>query len=254
MTNPILVEVTRSGQVESRHRGAIAIVDDVGTVRFAVGDIEIPVFPRSALKAIQALPLVESGAADAFGFGEQELALAQSSHGGEARHVGGVRAMLAAIGLDEAALECGAHDPHNRLSATRLAECGEKPGAIHNNCSGKHAGFLAIASHLCMDPDGYVKPDHPVQILVRDAVAELTGVDLKTAVCGIDGCSIPTYAIPLRDLAKGFARFASRDTLLPARATAARRLMDAALAKPDYLAGTGQFAIEQAVPQRARSV
>ncbi len=129
-----------------------------GKTVFALGDVDEPVYPRSAVKAIQALPLVESGAADAFGFGDRELALAQASHGGEPEHVAGVKAMLAAIGLDETALECGTHAPSHFTSAAELIRRGETPGPLHNNCSGKHANFLALARHLGVDHRGYVAP------------------------------------------------------------------------------------------------
>ncbi len=244
MVNPVLVEVTRSGRVESRHRGAVAIVDADGESVFVLGDVGEPVYPRSAVKAIQALPLVESGAADAFGFGERELALAQASHGGEPEHVAGVAAMLAAIGLDEAALECGTHAPSHSRSAAALIRRGEKPGPLHNNCSGKHANFLALARHLGVDHRGYVAPDHPVQRAVGEALASLTGAPHATENCGVDGCSIPTYAVPLASLARGFARFATGTGMPEARANAARRLYRAAIAQPFYVAGTGRFCTE----------
>ena len=209
MVNPVLVEVTRSGRVESRHRGAVAIIDADGKVLLAIGDVEEPVYPRSAVKAIQALPLVESGAADAFGFGDRELALSQASHGGEPQHVAGVSAMLAATGLDETALECGTHAPSHAASAEELIRKGEKPSPLHNNCSGKHANFLALAKQLDVDHRGYVKPEHPVQRAVGEALASLTGAPHGADNCGVDGCSIPTYAVPLTGLARGFARFAT---------------------------------------------
>jgi len=239
--NPVLVEVTRSGRVESRHRGAVAVVDAGGKTVFALGAVDEPVYPRSAVKAIQALPLVESGAADAFGFGNRELALAQASHNGEPRHVEGVVAMLAAIGLDETALECGVHWPSNVKAAADLARHGEKPNQLHNNCSGKHANFLALARHMNVDHHGYVAPGHPVQKAVGEALASLTGAPHGAENCGVDGCSIPTYAIPLSSLAMGFARLASGSQMSEARAKAARRIYDAAVAEPFYVDGTGSF-------------
>ncbi len=244
MANPVLVEATRCARVESRHRGAVAVVDAHGKALLALGDVEEPVYPRSAVKAIQALPLVESGAADAFGFGEQELALAQASHGGEPEHVAGVKAMLAAIGLDETALECGTHPPSHFPSSAELIRRGEKPGPLHNNCSGKHANFLAVARHLGVDHHGYVAPDHPVQRAVAEALVDLTGAADGTRNCGVDGCSIPTYAVPLTSLAHGFARLGAGVGLGEARTNAARRIYRAAIAKPFYVAGTGRFCTE----------
>jgi len=244
VANPVLVEVTRGNRVESRHRGAIAVFDADGRSVFSAGDVDKAIYPRSAVKAIQALALVESGAADAFGYGKRELALAQASHGGEPAHVATAVAMLKAAGLDEGALECGTQWPSHSASAAALSTAGEKPSALHNNCSGKHAGFLAVVRHKGFPIEGYVKPDHPVQRLIRDVMESLTGAAHLADDCGIDGCSIPTYAVPLTALAAGFARFGSGQGLEPERATAARRIFDAAIAEPFYIAGTGRFCSE----------
>ncbi len=241
MADPVLVEILRGERVESRHRGSVVVVDARGGRVMALGDVEAPVYPRSAVKAIQALPLVESGAADAFGFQGRELALAQASHGGEPQHVAGVSAMLAAIGLDESALECGTHAPTHGASAAALIRSGMAPGPLHNNCSGKHANFLALARHLDVDHRGYVGAGHPVQTAVGEALASVTGAPHAAGNCGIDGCSIPTYAVPLASLALGFARLASGIGLSRARGDAARRLYEAAVAEPYYIAGTGRF-------------
>lgn len=241
MTNPVLVDVTRGPHIESRHRGAIAVVDAAGRRVASIGDIETPIFPRSAIKPIQALPFVESGAADAYHFGNAELALACASHGGESRHVAGVAAMLAAVGLQTSALECGASWPANEDARIELAKSGAGPTAVHDNCSGKHAGFLATARHAGWDHQGYVAHDHPVQQGVREALADLTGAMLDDTVRGVDGCSIPTYAIPLVNLARGFARFVSGTGLSTDRAAAARRLVRACQSAPFLVAGTGRF-------------
>jgi L-asparaginase II len=244
MSNPVLVEVTRGGRVESRHRGAAIIADSDGASVFAIGDVDASVFPRSAVKAIQALPLIETGAADTFGFGTRELALSQASHGGEPPHVTGVSAMLQAIGLDEGDLECGAHMPSHAASARVLIREGREPCQLHNNCSGKHANFLAVAHQLGVDHQGYIAARHPVQELVRAALESLTGAAHDAEHCGIDGCSIPTYAVPLKALARGFARFASGKGMASERAAAARRLYDAAVREPYFIAGTGRFCTE----------
>lgn len=241
MANPVLVEVLRGPLVESRHRGAFAVVDAEGATLLAAGSIDRPVFPRSAVKAIQALPLVESGAADAFGYGERELALACASHPGEPAHAACAAAMLAAAGLSPEALECGAHWPSGQAAARGLAAAGEEPSALHNNCSGKHAGFLAVCRHLGLAPQGYTAPDHALQRLVRAALEAVTGAPHAVSACGIDGCSIPTYAVPLRQLAHGFARMASGTGLKPERAAAARRLFAACAAQPFFVAGSERF-------------
>lgn len=240
MANPILVEITRGARVESTHRGAAAVVGADGQMLMSFGDVETPVFPRSAVKAIQALLLVESGAADRYRFGNRELALASASHSGEAAHVKLVEAMLASAGFDESGLECGGHWPSRHDAALDLARRGGTPSALHNNCSGKHAGFLCAAAHLDIDPAGYVDYDHEIQLRLRDIMVGLTGTHPGVDDCGIDGCSIPTYATPLRALASGMARMASGLGLGARRAEAARRIMQACMAEPFYVAGTGR--------------
>ncbi|MCT7373478.1 asparaginase [Chelativorans salis] len=240
MANPVLVEALRGGVVESRHRGAVAVVDADGGQVVAIGDVERPVFPRSAVKAIQALPLVESGTADAYHFGNREIALASASHAGEWAHVELVQAMLARAGLDEPALECGAHWPTNHETTVALARSGAVPTQLHNNCSGKHAGFLCTCVHNGIDHHGYIGHGHAFQEMVREALETVTGAAHSVDACGTDGCSIPTYAVPLKNLAHGFARMASGTGLSSARAAAARRIFAACTAEPFYVAGTGR--------------
>ena len=238
MTNPIVVEVTRGGRVESRHRGSAVVVDADGAVLFSIGTVDQPVFPRSAVKAMQALALVESGAADALGFGDRELALACASHSGEPRHAELAADMLKAAGKDEGALECGCHWPMSQDAMIDLARSGGEPSQLHNNCSGKHAGFICAVCHLGIDPKGYINYDHPLQGMLREIMADLTGEHFGVDNCGTDGCSIPTYAIPLTSLAAGFAKMNAGTDLEPVRARAARRLIDACMAQPYYVAGT----------------
>ena len=244
MSNPVLVEVTRGDRVESRHRGAVVVSDAAGHRVFSLGEADMPVFPRSAIQAMQALVLVESGAADAFGFGPREIAVAQASHGGEPPHVETVTTMLACCGLDETALECGAHAPTNGAARNALREAGQPFTQLHNNCSGKHCGFLAAARHLGIATAGYVERRHPVQEMVRDVMESITGAPHGAENCGTDGCSIPTYAVPLASMARGFARFATGTGMGPERAAAARRLFAAATKNAFYVAGTGRICTE----------
>ena len=217
MANPIVVEVMRGPLVESRHRGAGAVVDADGAVVFSFGDIERPVFPRSAVKAFQALPLVESGAADTLGLSEAEIALACASHSGETAHVAGAAAMLAKAGARRERARLRRPLAARRKGGARARAFRRRPSALHNNCSGKHAGFLCLACASGWDFRGYETPSHPVQRAVKAAIEDLTGAALGADVCAIDGCSIPTYAVPLRALALGFARFATGEGLAPAR-------------------------------------
>ena len=241
MGNPITVEVTRGQLVESRHRGMAVVVDAEGRIVFSAGDVDSGVFPRSACKAMQALPLVESGAADAYGFGDRELALACSSHSGEPEHVATAAAMLKAAGLDESVLECGAHWSSHQSVLIDQARTLDKPTALHNNCSGKHSGFVCTCSHTGEEPRGYAGFDHPLQQAIRAIVADLTGAVLSRDNCGTDGCSIPTYAVPLTGLARGFGKLVTGKGLEPLRAAAARRLINACMAEPFYVAGTKRF-------------
>jgi L-asparaginase II len=241
--NPVLVEVTRGSVVESQHRGSVAVVDVAGEIALQWGDVDTPVLPRSAIKAIQALPLVESGAADAFDISEAELAIACASHNGEPRHVAAVRGWLDRMGLSEGDLECGAHWPRNHQATLHdMIRAGEQPGPAHNNCSGKHTGMLATALHLGETLAGYVAPTHGVQRRILGTLEALCGLDLGDAPRGTDGCSAPTWAIPLNNLALAFARIgAPEDSLPPERAAAATRIRKAVAAHPELVAGTGRY-------------
>ncbi len=247
--NPVVVHATRGGIVESFHRGAVAIVDATGQVVRALGDIDRPVFPRSSIKLLQALPLVASGAADALGLNDAELALACASHGGEAHHTSTAASMLAKAGLNEHALECGAHWPYHDGSLKALAAAGQQPNALHNNCSGKHGGFICLGCHQARAAGrdaaghvrGYIAPEHAVMREVSAAIQRCTGFDLAHTARGTDGCSIPTYAVPLRHLALAMARVGTGQGLHADDARAAKRLRQAVAHAPQMVAGTGRF-------------
>ena len=240
MQNPVTVEVTRGSLVESRHRGLGVVVDGEGKTLFSFGDAEAGVFPRSSCKAMQALPLIESGAADAYGFGNKELAFSCASHSGEDAHVAMAASMLAKAGKSVDDMECGAHWASEQASLIHQARTIEYPTALHNNCSGKHSGFVCTCVHSGTQLKGYVDYDHPLQKEIRDVMGSLTGAVLAEDNCGIDGCSIPTYAVPLKGLAHGFAKMLTGTGLSNERAKASRRLMDACMAEPFYVAGTGR--------------
>lgn len=239
--SPVLVEVTRGTTVESRHRGRALIADASGQVLAHWGDFEGLVFPRSAIKPIQALPLVESGAADAFGLDEADLALACASHNGEAVHADRAAAILAKIGCGVDDLECGAHPPYDADSVEALAAAGRKPSALHNNCSGKHVGFLAVARHKGEPTAGYIERSHPVQQRWIGILEQLSSQDLTAAPWGRDGCSIPTLALSLGGLAVAMARLANPAGLPDHRVTAIQRIRRAWGTHPYLVAGRDRF-------------
>jgi L-asparaginase II len=241
MADPVLVEVVRGARVESQHRGAIAVTDAAGKTVLALGDVERPVYPRSAIKALQALPLIETGAADVYGLSPEMLALACASHSGEPGHVEAAARMLGSAGLDASALKCGAHWPIHQPSAQALARAGGMASALHNNCSGKHAGFLCVACAITADKAHYTDPLHPVQRLVRATLETLTDAVIGPDECAMDGCSVPTWAMPLTRLARAFARFGTGGGMPPERAKAAARLREACAAHPWHVGGTDRF-------------
>jgi L-asparaginase II len=244
MVSSLLVEVLRGGHVESVHTGSVVICDTEGAVVFSAGDPDRAAFPRSAIKALQALPLLATGTADRFALTDAELALACASHSGLPIHTQTAQSMLHKAGRDGTCLECGIHWPSSTTAARALAAAGAAPSALHNNCSGKHAGFICTAIASGQDPAGYIGPDHPTMRAVTGAVAAVTGVALTPEIRGVDGCSIPTFLTPLRALATGFARFGTGRHLPAEFAEAAARLRRAVAAHPAMIAGEGRFDTE----------
>ncbi len=241
MTNPVLVEITRGPLVECSHRGVLAVVSRDGRVVLELGDIARSVYPRSAVKPLQALPLVESNAAAVFGFADMHIALAAASHSGTRNHVEAVRDMLRLCGLDERALHCGTHVPRDEAEQRALLVAGKKPGPLHHNCSGKHAGMLATARHLGEAVDGYWEASHPVQMRIRTVLEDMCGMKIGPEVCGIDGCMVPNWALPAKAQAQAYANFGTCSGFSNARVAAAGRIMSAARAAPDYFAGPNRL-------------
>lgn len=236
---PVAVEVWRGERVESRHRVRVCVADPDGRVLLALGDVDEPIFPRSAIKPFQALALVETGAADAFGSKVAELALACASHGGEPDHVALVEAWLGRLGLDAAALACGPHPPLHQSSANALLLAGRSPCRTHNNCSGKHAGMLASALQLGLRTENYELAQHPVQLHCASAIAALAGL-ARLPEPGIDGCGLPNHPLPLRGLARAAANLADPGGQAPIRQAALRRIGAAMRSEPHMVAGTGR--------------
>ena len=250
-----LAAVSRGDLTESIHRGRFVFCGPDGEVIEAGGDSEALVYPRSSAKPFQALPLLLSGAADAFGFTEEELAVVCASHSGEERHLAAVRSVLRKAGLGEEHLRNGAHPPLYLPAATALARSGEEPRPIHGNCSGKHAGMLALCAHEGWDLAEYRDPEHLVQRGVRRTLVRVCGVPEEELETARDNCGVPTFALPLRALATGFARLATGENLDGETARAAARVREAMTQNPYLVAGTGRFDTElmQAVPLLAKS-
>jgi L-asparaginase II len=242
--SPILVEVARGGLVESVHRGRACIVDSHGHLVAGWGDIKAPVFPRSTVKPLQAIPLVETGALDAFKLTDAELALACASHNGEPRHTRTVAAWLDRIGCTVDDLECGPQIPADPEAAAELIRQGEASSALHNNCSGKHAGFLATAKHRGERIKGYIRFDHAVQQRVLGVLEQMTGQDLSLTPWGVDGCGIPTFSLPLEAVAFAMARLGDPRDLPDRRAEAAARIRLAWAAHPYLIGGQNSFDTE----------
>ncbi|MCW8195967.1 asparaginase [Proteobacteria bacterium 005FR1] len=239
--NPTLVEVIRGGAVESTHRGRAVVMRSDGEILWSVGNIDQLTYPRSSLKAFQALPMVASGAVEKYGLDDVDLALACASHNGEGQQVEMVGKFLKKIGAQVADLECGHHWPMGEQATIDLAGQHGSPNACHNNCSGKHAGMLALARQNDWNPKGYVQAGHPVQQAIRECVERCCGVDLSDAPVSPDGCAAPIWAMPLHRLALGFARFADPSQLPAEYRDAARRLYQAAVKEPFYVAGTDRY-------------
>ena len=236
-----LVQLWRGGMLESTHRGHIVVCDEAGQVVQAWGDPERIIFPRSSCKMIQALPLVESGAADAAGLTDAHLALSCASHQGQQLHVDMAGRWLADLGLGETDLRCGAHEPYDRTERNRLIRAGEAPCQLHNNCSGKHSGFLTANKHLRGGSE-YIEIDHPLQRAIRAATEEVTGETV--AGYGIDGCSAPNFAMSLAGLGRAMARFAGASEGGDTRQRAMARLRRSMAAHPDLVAGDGRACTE----------
>jgi L-asparaginase II len=244
MSNPVLVELTRGPLVESMHTGAFAVAGPTGDVLLSVGDVTRPVYPRSAIKPLQALALLETGAADRWQLEDADIAIACASHSGSARHTERVRAMLARAGLAPAALGCGAHPPGDEQAGRQLILTGTRPDQLHNNCSGKHAGMLLTAAHLGEPMADYWQVEHPVQKRIRTILEGLCARGLGPEVTGIDGCSVPNWAVPVADLARAFAAFATGEGPGAAHFASAQRIMKACWAAPDMVGGDGRLDTE----------
>ncbi len=237
--NPVVVEVSRGSGLESCHRGAFAVCSSAGNVMVSMGNIRRPVYARSAIKFFQTIPLVESGAAEAFGFGDRELALTCASHHGAPEHVDVVRSMLKKSEIKESDLACGVHWPYDRAAANALVREGKKPSPLHNNCSGKHAGMLAFMRYSGQGLAGYTMPERAIQRRISVVLEEFVGEPFDTHNCALDGCSVPTWSASLKGWARACAKFVSGRSLSPERYMTCRRIMQACFNEPELVGGKG---------------
>lgn len=241
--NPVLLTLSRGGDVESQHRGAIAVVAG-DRVALAVGEIERPYFCRSAAKPFQAAPAVRAGVAEAFGLSESDVALLASSHSGESFHVEAVARLLRAGSLSAADLRCGTHVPLGAAAAAELARAGSSPTTLHHNCSGKHTGMLLFARVVDADPSRYLEPDHAIQTQIRAAVRDLCACTGEYPRVAIDGCSAPTFELPLVALARGYRALANPAAAAPEWRDSLARISAAMMRHPEMVAGTDRIDTE----------
>lgn len=234
-----LVEVKRGSITESRHRGHIVVVEPDGNIIATAGALETVTFLRSSAKPFQAIPLLVSGAADRFGFTDREIALACGSHNGEPIHTELAASMLRKIGLGPEALRCGAHEPYGVEAARELQQRGEQPNALHNNCSGKHAGMLAVAIQLGAPIDNYESPENPVQKAIAETVSQFSGVPVVDMAVGIDGCAAPIFGITIKAMALAYARLVSPPADFDQKTRdACERIVRVMNAYPELIGGT----------------
>jgi L-asparaginase II len=252
MQPEILATALRGDTIESVHRGHLTVIDGEGRNISSAGDPSTVTFFRSSSKAFQAIPFLTSGAANAFGFTDDEIAMACASHSGEPMHVERVASMLSKIGLSESALRCGAHLPFNEIESQRMLKAGQQPSQLHNNCSGKHAAMLAFAKYIDADIKTYDSPDNRVQKRILKCVADFTEIPEKDIALGVDGCSAPNFAIPVAAMARSFLNLIFPTKFHETVRTACARIVAAMIKYPELIGGTGRLdtMLMQAAPGR----
>jgi len=237
----VLVEVTRAPLVENRHRGHAAVVDHSGRLLYSAGDPHHMTYWRSSAKPVQALPVVESGAADRYGITDKELALFCASHNGETMHTETVLGILAKIGLGQEKLQCGNHMPYHEGTTREMLRQGIPATTLHSNCSGKHSGMLTLIAHMGWDADNYLELEHPLQQTIMDYLSDLCVYPREQILIGIDGCGVPVHGLPLSNMSLAYARFCSPQGMKEERAQACLRVAKAMMAHPEMVGGTDRF-------------
>lgn len=241
LKSELLVRVTRGPLTECFHRGHIIVINASGQILYELGNPQHVTFARSTAKLLQVVPLIELGAADYYGFTSAEIAVMCASHNGEREHVQTVKSILTKLGIDESALLCGSHKPYDRKTREQLEANGEKPSSLHNNCSGKHAGMLALAKYLNMPLIAYIERDHPIQKHITETIAELAQIEVDDMAIGVDGCGVPVFGLSIEQLALAYSRYGNGQYVSDQRAHACRRIVAALREEPFYFAGSERF-------------
>lgn len=236
-----LVEVTRGGIVESLHRGVIAVVSSEGEVINELGDINLQTFMRSATKPLQAVAVLETGIAEEFKLDLKDIALILSSHSGEIEHVEALKEIMRKIGIDEDSLKCGVHQPLNKEAAKELASAGEAPTKLHCNCAGKHMGQIAASKIKGLSIDDYYEMNHGIQALIRDVLSKFSGVHIGEIIKGVDGCGIPVYGMPLKNMALAYANLCNEELMGGMYRKSQNYVLSAMTMYPEMVGGTGRF-------------
>jgi L-asparaginase II len=236
-----MVDVSRGGIVESFHEGVAAVANVSGDVLTVFGSEDYVTFLRSSAKPFQAIPLIESGAAAHYGFSDRQIAVICASHAGSDEHVEVTHSILQKIGLKESDLRCGTHPPSDRTASRRLIAAGEDPTPLRHNCSGKHAGMLALARYIEAPIQTYLEPENPVQQLILNAFAEMVSMKTEDIIVGIDGCSAPNFAVPIGKTATAYARLMDPAQFSSERAESCRTIVRAMTSYPEMVSGEGRF-------------
>lgn len=253
LRQPLVVEVLRGPVVESLHQVMIVVTNEIGSVTNYWGNPQFLTMPRSAIKMLQALPLIESGAADKYELEDKHIALACSSHRGEKDHLAALSQWMEKVQIKEGAYVCAPHMPYDEASASDFTRRGQKPSVLCNNCAGKHSAIITTCLHLGEDPTGYEKYEHNAQKRLRKVLTETMKIDHSKVPHGVDGCGIPTYAVPLQSMATGMAALINpKET--PARKAAAERILRAVKNFPFYLSGSDNFATAVIEKSQGRAI
>ena len=253
MMNEILAKVYRGNTIESIHFGSVAVVDSSGKLIYAVGDPNFVTFLRSSAKPFQAIPIIEWGVAEAFGFTQQEIAIISGSHNGEKKHVKAVQGILKKIGLNKSFLKCGAHVPHY-YTALGITPPKKKFSSLQHNCSAKHAGMLAMCIYKNWNPKNYLRPNHPLQKLILRKISELCEYPQGRIKIGIENCGAPTFAVPLKNMAIGFSKlvtFRSKDEIA---SQALQVVADSMWKYPEMVSGKGRLDYTLATTSRGKII